>query len=334
MATICKGLHMAKSMTKKMLEVKNLKVSYINENESVQIIRGFDLSLKKGEIVGVLGESGSGKTISTSAIVKLFDSADGHIDAGEVRFENIDLAKLKEKQLIEVRGKKISYIFQNPASALHPFKRVGRQLAGTLKAHKLPFSKEKIASVLKEVGLDNVETIYEMYPAQLSGGQNQRIMIAQSIICKPELLIADEPTSSIDASIRKRILDLLLQINTKYQMSIVFITHDFDIAKYLCDRIVVMYGGLSVEEGPMNEILDSPLHPYTMELIKCASSLDNHEETLYSLEGMPPTPYEFEDECPFINRCKFKLDLCAKRIPEVVVMGDRKVRCTNHIIYT
>lgn len=316
-------------MKEKLIEVKNLKVSFLNGNKSVQIIRGFDIHLYKGEILGILGESGSGKTVSSSTLLKLMDKDEGTIDAGEILFKGKDILKLNENELEELRGKSISYVFQDPSQALNPYKRIGKHLIGILKNHGLPYSKRIVINSLKEVGLDDPETIYDMYPFQLSGGQNQRIMICQCIICKPDLLIADEPTSSVDASLRKKILELLIQINKKFNMAIMIITHDFDIVKYLCDRLVIMYGGVVVEEGKITDVLEEPLHPYTKELIKCARSLDLHEETLYFLEGMPLTPHEFRNECPFYKRCKIRTEECLAGIPEMQEIENRIVRCLN-----
>ncbi|MCK5758191.1 MAG: ABC transporter ATP-binding protein, partial [Clostridiales bacterium] len=285
-------------MNKNLLEIKNMKVSLYNGDKSLKIIRGFNLTLNSGEIVGVLGESGSGKTVSSSMIARIYSPLEGKIDNGSIFFKGVDLANLNEVEMNKIRGKQISYIFQNPSNALNPYKKVGKQLEDLMKTHDLEYSKSLILNVMEEVGLTGVEIVYDMFPFQLSGGQNQRIMICQSILCKPDLLIADEPTSSIDAMLRKKILDLLIKINKKYNMAIIFITHDFDVAKYLCDRLLIMYGGLVVEEGKIENIFANPMHPYTEELIKCASSLDTKEEYLYSLEGSPPIPAEFKDECP------------------------------------
>jgi len=314
-------------MNETLIKITDLKVS-INTNEKpLKIIRGFSMALDKGKITGILGESGSGKTVSASSILRLMDKTDGNIDAGEIIFGNQDLTKLKEKDLTKLRGRKISYVFQDPAQALNPYKTVGRQLQSVLKTHKMDYSKEIINNTLAEVGLKDADTVYNMYPFQLSGGQNQRIMIAQGIISRPDLLIADEPTTSIDASLKKKILDLFKKINQKYNMSIIIITHDFSVARYICDHLVIMYGGLVVESGEISDILKNPMHPYTEELIKCAYSLDNYDGTLYSLDGAPPTPFEFRDECPFYNRCKIKDAACKQAIPPIKEKSGRKVRC-------
>ncbi len=310
-----------------LLEIKNMKVSLYNGDKSLQIIRGFNLTLNSGEIVGVLGESGSGKTVSSSMIARIYSPIEGKIDSGTIKFKGTDLATLNENEMNKIRGKQISYIFQNPSKALNPYKKVGKQLEDLMQTHDLEYTKSIILNAMEEVGLTGVEIVYDMFPFQLSGGQNQRIMICQSILCKPDLLIADEPTSSIDAMLRKKILNLLIKINKKYNMAIIFITHDFDVAKYLCDRLLIMYGGLVVEEGKIGDIFANPMHPYTEELIKCASSLDTKEEYLYSLEGSPPIPTEFKDECPFYSRCKYRVPSCNEQIPEMIITEHGKTRC-------
>jgi len=215
-----------KPKTEKLLSVENLKVSFYtgesgnrkNPGEGkIQIIRGFDIELDPGEIVGILGESGSGKTVSSSMILQLIEKDEGTIDSGTINFKGTDLVLADEKTLQKIRGKKIAYVFQDPSLALNPYKKIGRQLTDVLKIHQLPCSRQLIVEALEEAGISEAETVYEMYPFQLSGGQNQRIMICQSILCQPELLIADEPTSAIDASLRKKILDLLIKINTTEQ---------------------------------------------------------------------------------------------------------------------
>ncbi len=313
-------------MDDKLIAVKNLIVSFYQENENIQVVRGFDLSMVSGEILGILGESGSGKTVSATSILRLEDEA-GSIDSGTVIFKGTNLLSLSEKEYRKIRGNRISYVFQNASSALNPYKKIGLQLTEVLKNHKLPFSRTVVLDVLKEVGLEEADTIYDMYPFQLSGGQNQRIMIAQGIISKPDLLIADEPSSSIDASLRKTVLDLLKNINQKSGMAIILITHDFDVAKYLCDRLIIMYGGLVMEEGSVSDIFEKPLHPYTGELIKCASSLNRGDSPVYTLEGTAPTPLQFTNECPFFSRCKQRLPECIVDIPKMVEVDNRKVRC-------
>jgi len=318
-------------MAEKLIEVNQLQVSFFDDGKKLPIIRAFDISLQKGEIVGVLGESGSGKTISANAIIRLFDVDEGSIDGGQVRLCGEEISKLKEKAFADIRGRRISYIFQNAASALHPYRRVGNQIALAMKAHKMKVSKDDILDALREAGISDPQTVFDMFPSQLSGGQNQRVMIAQSIVCRPDLIIADEPTSAVDASIQQKVLDLLRDINQKHGTAIIFITHDFDVAQYLCGRLLIMYGGLCVEEGGTEEILRRPLHPYTEALIRCVESLDRGEETLYSLEGVPPTPYSFTDACPFYGRCRHRREECLDGIPQMIRQNGRMVRCIAEV---
>lgn len=317
-------------MENALLQLKNLKVSFYHDKGTYQVVRGLDLILKKGEIVGILGESGSGKTVSLTSVMRLIDDSSGRTDSGEVIFQGVDLLKLPEKELNRIRGKEISYIFQNSSEALNPYKTIGKQLGEVLRTHGFPNSRELILNVLSEVGIDSADTVLGMHPFQLSGGQNQRIMIAQGILCKPVLLIADEPTSSIDASLQKTILDLLKDISVKNEMSVIIITHNFGVARYICDRLLVMYGGLIVEEGSMIDITDSPMHPYTRELIRCVESLDEEGDTMYTIDGYPPSPGEFKDECPFYNRCSVREVDCTKGIPALIDIGNRNVRCVKY----
>lgn len=310
-----------------MLKINNLEVSLNNGKKPVKIIRGFDLSLEKGEIVGIIGESGSGKTVASRMIAGLFEKDESSLDAGNIIFKGRNLSELDENEMNRIRGREISYVFQNPAMSLNPYKKIGKQLGDFLDTHSIEYSKDSILTALKEVGINRPETVLEMYPFQLSGGQNQRIMICQAILGKPDLLIADEPTTSIDAMLRKKVLDIFIDINKKYGMAIILITHDFDVAKYICDKLVIMYGGLVVEQGPLNRLLENPMHPYTAELIQCVSSLDSCESRLYSLEGSPLAPAYFRDECPFYGRCKYREASCKNRIPDVIEISGGSTRC-------
>ena len=188
----------------------------------------------------------------------------------------MEITKLKEKEMRDIRGKRISYIFQDSMAALNPYKRVGKQIKEVLKVHGESFAKERIINGMKQTGIENAEVIYNMFPSQLSGGLCQRVAITMSTICSPEIIIADEPTTAIDASLQKKVLELLRDINQKSKSSIIVITHDFDVVKYICHRVIVMYGGLVMEEGTMCEVLENPMHPYTKALLRCMESLNNN----------------------------------------------------------
>jgi oligopeptide/dipeptide ABC transporter ATP-binding protein len=309
------------------LRVKDLRVSFKYGEEHIQVVRGFNLELKRGEIVGILGESGSGKSVSSMSIIRLTEDDGSRVDSGSINFKGKNLLELKEDEMRKIRGKEISYIFQDASAALNPYQRCGKQIEESLKIHGLDFSKEKILEIMMDVGLDNAELIYDMFPPQLSGGQCQRVMIAIAIASRPEILIADEPTTAIDASLQRKVLKLLGDINKKYGMAIIVITHDFDVAREICSRVAIMYGGLVMEEGKLDEVLNGPLHPYTGELLRCVNSLDENDEMLYTLQGMPPGPLDFKEECPFYSRCKVGREECLKGIPEVNDVDGRRVRC-------
>ncbi len=316
-------------MKKNLLEVSNLKVSFRNGREFLEVIRGFDTEIPTGSIVGILGESGSGKTVSVKSLIGLLDDRLALVDSGSAVFDGQDLLTMNESELRGIRGRRISYIFQDPARALNPHLSVGRQIEQTLICHGITQPREKTLDFMKSVGLDNPESFYHRRPAQLSGGQCQRVTIAQAIATRPELIIADEPTSSIDASIQRTILDLFVKLNSKLGTTIIIISHNFDVIRYLCDSVIVMYGGLVMESGQIDQIMVSPAHPYTREIIRCAESLSSSDKVLYSLKGRPPTVKEFDDSCPFLNRCDFSIPDCDQKIPPTTQYRDRNIRCFN-----
>lgn len=309
------------------LNINDLKVSYRNDMGFIQVLRGVDIALKKQEILGIIGESGSGKTVTASTVLRLTDDDSVRIDSGSIRFSDMELINLPEKDMRKIRGKRISYIFQDAGAALNPYRRIGVQLKEVLKVHKEKVSMDRIMTAMKKAGIENAEVVCSMYPWQLSGGLCQRAVIAMSTIFSPEIIIADEPTTAIDASLQIKVLDLLKDINVEDKASIIIITHDFDVVRYICDRVTVMYGGLVMEEGTKDQVLNHPLHPYTKELIRCAGSLDDNEENLYSLEGTAASPEEFKDQCPFYERCKNRCNKCIREIPEIKNINNRKVRC-------
>lgn len=309
------------------LNISNLKVSFKNDDNFIQVLRGVDVQLAKGEILGILGESGSGKTVTASSVLRLIDDGSFRIDSGSILFDNMELTTLEEKEMRGIRGKRISYIFQDASAVLNPYKRIGRQLKEVLKVHDESFTKEKIILGMKQAGIDNAEIIYNMYPWQLSGGLCQRVVIAMSTLCSPEIIIADEPTTAIDASLQKKVLELLRDINGNNKSSIILITHDFDVVRYICGRVVVMYGGLIMEEGITEEVLNNPIHPYTKGLINCVQSINANDDKLFSLTGKAPSPQEFSEQCPFYERCSSRISECGSAIPRMRTIGSRKVRC-------
>jgi len=307
-----------------MLKIENLKVGF----GKIEVVRGISFEVKKGDFLSILGESGSGKSVTAMSILRLYDSKVASITADAMSFINDDLLSLEEKLLRPLRGRHIAYIFQNPNDALSPNKTIRAQFKELCKVHKLPFVETQIITCLVEVGLvQECEIVLNMYPHQLSGGQAQRVTIARALLLKPEVLIADEPTSSIDASLTDIIVDLLISINKKFGITILFITHDFDLASKMSDQILILYGGLVMEYGKRDDIFDKPLHPYTIELMKCVHSIHSHDSQLYTLAGNALDPSEFTLACPFAQRCPCLEDRCKSKIPDLVSYGNRALRC-------
>jgi peptide/nickel transport system ATP-binding protein len=323
-------------MEQDLIHVDALKVAFRHEGEALRVVRGVDFHIGRGEVVGILGESGSGKTVSATAMLRLYEPIDGCELDGRILYEGRNLLTLPERELQTIRGSRIAYVFQNPSNALNPYRKIGLQLQHLMKHHGRSYALPGILNALAEVGLDDPQRIFHMLPGQLSGGQNQRVMLAQVLLCRPELLIADEPTSAIDASMSQKVLDLLATINRNYGMSILVITHDFEVARTLCHRVIIMYGGLVMEEGIMTDIFNQPLHPYTEALIRCSESLNRTtagtatpDSRVYSLDGTPLTPQEFRDECPFHARCPVGTPACLSGIPLMKHIGNRKIRCIH-----
>lgn len=302
------------------IEIKDLCVSF----DGVKVVRGVNLKVRKGEIHGILGESGSGKTVTSYAIGRLHDKADYQ---GDILFNKESILAMDEVKLSTIRGYDIAYVFQSPHESFNPNMRIGRQLREALSIHGLQPDHEKIRTILLAVGLKEPDLILRKYPDQLSGGECQRVMIGMSLLCDPQVLIADEPTSAIDASIKMQILHLLKDINEKFKTTIIIISHDMDLVKYVCDDMTVMYGGLVMEQGPTDKVLTSPLHPYTKALIDCTVSLNEDIMPLKTLDGLPLSPDLYQERCPFYERCSLKLEVCKDKMPLEVDYNKRRYRC-------
>jgi len=315
-----------------LLEIKNLKVAYGQGHNRLEVVRGIDISLERGEIVAVLGESGAGKTASASAIARLIDPQDGEITADRHIFDGHPISGMTERTLSTLRGRRIAYVFQNAVESLSPNKRIRDQFREGFAIHKLPYSEAEIRRVLTEVGREEHDIILGMYPHQLSGGQAQRVMIAMAVSLKPDLIIADEPTSAVDASLKDRIIELLRQINTVYGITMLVITHDFDVARALCHRVIVLYGGLEMETCSVEALMTQPGHPYSAELMTCVASINGAGKRLHTLDGATLNPAEFRNACPFAERCSRRRPPCDAGIPEKTDDGIRSVRCLFPLI--
>ena len=308
------------------LTVDNLKTSFMTSNGEVQAVRGVSFSVKKGEILGIVGESGSGKSVTSMSILRLLaDTA--RIKEGKIVFDGTDLLGLSKKELRQIRGEKISMIFQDPMSSLNPLIPVGRQVAEMIREHHPGRSKEEIRkevlALFEKVRIPEPERRYKCYPHEFSGGMRQRVMIAMALANKPELLIADEPTTALDVTIQDQILKQLRELEKEYGTSIIFITHDLGVVAELCDRVIVMYGGLVMEEASIFDIFEQPKHPYTMGLL--ASIPDLHQDKsvrLMPIPGSPPDMTNPPKGCPFAPRCPYARNICAAELPEFTEVGE------------
>ncbi|MBO5781696.1 MAG: ATP-binding cassette domain-containing protein [Opitutales bacterium] len=269
-----------------MLEVKNLKIKFNSGGSSFEAVKGISFRVDKGESVAIVGESGSGKTVSAMSITRLLPPKPACEIEGEIFWENQNVLKLGAKELQKIRGAKISYIFQEPSASLNPVFSVGYQIAEAVKLHfpGVKNVKGEVVKALKEVGIRNAEERYNAYPHELSGGMQQRVMIAMALACRPDLLIADEPTTALDVTIQKQIIDLLKDVRKKRNMALMLITHNFGIISGLCDRVIVMFRGRIVEEGSTSQILKNPKHPYTKALISCIPHLGQKSRKLNSID--------------------------------------------------
>ncbi len=317
------------------LHINNLRLSLPVGGSYQEILHGVDLEIKKGRILGILGESGSGKTVTMTAATGLLDQGYCKIHSGTAmlkqRGESQNLLCLSDKALADIRGKRVGFVFQNAIDSMNPYKKISTQMREVYKLHRLKPDNNQIISALSAVGITDSKSVLNMYPTQLSGGMAQRVMIAMAGLLSPDVIIADEPTSAIDASLRKMVLDLFISVKNSMEISIAVITHDFEVVAYACDDVAVMYSGLIMEKGLKSDIMNTPKHPYTLGLIKCAESLGKGESNLFELMGHPPAPHEYKNICPFIERCSYKTEICEQCLPEVQVMGSQHVRCHNPV---
>jgi len=318
------------------LDVQNLSVRYRPPGGAdVFALRGANLQMARGQIVGVLGESGSGKSTLAASVLALLPM-NGVIDAGAVVLQGMNLLELKRDELEQVRGSKVSLIFQEPGVALHPMMRVGEQIEEVLRAHGGESKEERRAALrglLDVIFGGEAERIYFSYPHQLSGGQRQRIAIAQAMVCKPELLIADEPTASLDSVTQREIVELLKKLQRERELTILFITHSAELLEGFADRIVVMYAGQIVEDGDTKRVLTAPRHPYTEALLKCRPTLGRSEgvredERIPVIAGEAPDLSARSKGCAFEPRCVDRMKICCERAPEIFeIENGGKVRC-------
>ncbi len=311
---------------KKLIEIKDLKVSFFTPAGEVKAVDGISYDLGYNQVMGIVGESGSGKSVEAYSIIGLLQSP-GRVTGGSITFEGEDLLSFDEKRMMTLRGNDISMIFQNPMTSLNPVYTVGNQLAEALTCHDSAISKEdarkKAIEMLELVGINNADKRVDQYPHEFSGGMRQRAMIAMALICNPKLLIADEPTTALDVTIQAQILELMKELQRKTNMSIIFITHNLGVVAEICDRVSVMYAGHIVEQGDVDEIFYNPQHPYTKGLLASMPRLDElSHERLIPIEGTPVDLLDPPKGCSFGPRCKSCMKICLTRKPPMVMFGD------------
>ncbi|REH93484.1 ABC transporter ATP-binding protein [Staphylococcus felis] len=306
-------------MKKRVLEINDLHVSFDIEAGEVQAVRGVDLYLNKGETLAIVGESGSGKSVTTKAITKLFQGPSGRIKKGNIIFNGEDLTQKTEKELMRLRGKEISMIFQDPMTSLNPTMKIGKQVMEPIIKHiglNKSDAKKRAIELLELVGLKRVKERFNAYPHQFSGGQRQRIVIALALACEPKILIADEPTTALDVTMQAQILDLMKELQKKIDTSIIFITHDLGVVANVADRVAVMYGGQMIETGDVNEIFYDPRHPYTWGLLSSMPDLDTKgDDVLRAIPGSPPDLIHPPKGDAFAPRSEYALAIDFKEPP-------------------
>ena len=321
-------------INKPLLEVKNLKTYFYTEDGVVRAVDGVDFEIYPGEVLGIVGESGCGKSVTSLSIMRLI-SIPGKIVEGEINFDGKDLVKATEEEMMQVRGNRISMIFQQPQSALNPVFRAGDQISEVLNIHQ-DFGKEKgrerAVELLKLVGIPEPERRADSFPHELSGGMAQRVMIAMALACVPDLLIADEPTTALDVTIQAQILDLMRDMRKQLGSAMMLITHDLGVIAEMANRVVVMYAGEIVEQSPVASLFDKPLHPYTQGLIGSIPVLGEIRERLDVIPGSVPNLINLPQGCRFAPRCRARvehnLNICVDQHPSLIdVSEDHKVRC-------
>ena len=315
------------------LKVENLQTSFMTSNGEVQAVRGVSFEVKKGEILGIVGESGSGNSVTSMSVLRLLADTAVIKKDSKIEFEGRNLIDISKKEMRKIRGEKIAMIFQDPMSSINPLIPVGKQVGEMIKEHHKEKSKEEIKKevleLFEKVRIPEPEKRYSCYPHEFSGGMRQRVMIAMALANKPDLLIADEPTTALDVTIQDQILRRLRELEKEYGTSIIFITHDLGVVAELCDRVAVMYGGLIMEEALIDDLFEKPGHPYTMGLLASIPDIEQDKSVrLKPIPGSPPDMTNPPKGCPFAPRCPYARKLCGEELPEFVEVGENhRSRC-------
>lgn len=317
-------------MNPALLALENVEVAFSVNGKSYPALQDISFQVGEKEVVGIVGESGCGKSLTSLSVMGLLPGT-AKTTKGQIVMDGLEVSGLTPEAWCEIRGKQVSMIFQDPMTALNPLVPIGKQIAETLFIHSAVTkkeAKEQALEMMTKVGLSRVEQLYNDYPHQLSGGMRQRVMIAMALICNPRLLIADEPTTALDVTIQAQILQLLRDINETMGTAIIFISHDLGVIREVCDRVLVMYAGYIVEDAPVQRILEEPKHPYTRGLLQCIPDIGKRGQSLYTIPGRVPPITERPDGCPFAGRCAQALPECRERVPQLEqVTEQHQVRC-------
>ncbi len=319
-------------MNNPILQIKNLKTYFHTDNGIAHAVDDVSFNLNSGETLGIVGESGCGKSVTSLSIMKLIDQPPGFYESGEILYKNQNILTMSENELRGIRGNKISMIFQEPMTSLNPVFTIGNQIIEVVQLHqKLNYdsSRKKAIEMLDLVGIPAPDQRIDEYPHQLSGGMRQRVMIAIALSCNPEILIADEPTTALDVTIQAQILDLIQQLQNELDLAVIMITHDLGVIAEVCDRVLVMYAGQIVENGKIREIFKSPKHPYTQGLMKSIPVIgENKNKELFNIKGLVPNATEFPSGCHFNPRCEIRTDKCSKDLPMLEALPNNE----NHLV--
>lgn len=317
-------------MSNSLFSIENLTISFENEKKKIIAVNDVSFDVGKNEIVGLVGESGCGKTVTSLGIIGLLPNS-ANINSGKIHYNGKDILNIKEDEKRKIRGKEISMIFQEPMTSLNPLWKCGNQIGEAIKLHNKIDKKDlksRVLKIIKNVGLPNPETIYSKYPHELSGGQRQRVMIGIAIANHPDLIIADEPTTALDVTIQSQILELLKKINEEEKSSILFISHDLGVINDIADRVIVMYAGFIVEIASRGDLYSEPKHPYTLKLLQSIPLPEKKGKELESIPGIVPRIESHIDYCPFVDRCSIAKEICREKLPLLEEKSDKHfARC-------
>ncbi len=308
-----------------LLNVTGLETQFRTREGTVHAVNGVSLHLKEGETLGIVGESGCGKSVTMMSMLRLIPSPPGKVVAGRAEYMNRDLLSMSDEEIRHIRGAQISVVFQDPMTSFNPVLTIGKQVAEPLEVHmgmNKQQAEDRVVETLSLVGIPNARERLNDYPHQFSGGMRQRVMIAMALTCSPQILIADEPTTALDVTIQAQIVELVKRLRDELGMAIIWITHDLGVIAGLAHRMAVMYGGYIIEEAAVKELYANPTHPYTLGLLGSLPRLDStQKKRLVSIEGLPPVLYEKPNYCPFAPRCHYQIEKCLQQNPTLMPVG-------------